>query len=385
MQEVVVAGWNYDASVAKVKPLVGKWNEITAEMLEELRRAKIALGEHGGDRRSESFKSTSVHLKTWDSYCEDIGLVTRTADRWISKYFPAPPKRQAQLQSMDLPSLESPRHVSISETNRIYPIDCLEGMGSLKDVVADCCVTSPPYYGQRDYGIDGQMGEEPTPEAYVMWLVRVFQEVRRILSRDGTLWLNLGDANKNKQLLGIPWKVAFALQADGWLLRSEIIWHKPAPMPDGAKDRPTRAHEQIFLFSQQPEYRYNQEAVATPTKNGDGAPRKFREKDAKHTKRGDTGRAYEPRETANLRDVWTVGHQPSREEHAANFPEKLVVPCVLAGSRPGAVVLDPFMGTGTTAVVAKANGRRWVGFEINPKYIEIAERRLSVTTEGLGV
>ncbi len=276
-----------------------------------------------------------------------------------------------------------------------------------------CCVTSPPYYGLRDYGVDGQIGLEETPEAYIARLVEVFREVRRVLKDDGTLWVNIGDsyagnansggsnANeggpavriaglkpkrgegvKQKDLLGIPWMLAFALRADGWYLRSEIIWHKPNPMPESVKDRPTKAHEQIFLLSKSPKYFYDADAVREPAQNRPFDPT------LKAIKRHGTAwlnNAYAPGASGfgnhpngrNRRSVWTVAPKPYKEAHFATFPPDLIKPCILAGCPEGGTVLDPFGGSGTTAQVAIENRRNAVLIELNIDYVELAQKRLA--------
>jgi DNA modification methylase len=291
---------------------------------------------------------------------------------------------------------------------------------------ARCCVTSPPYWALRDYGVEGQLGLEATPEEYVAKLVEVFREVRRVLAANGTLWLNLGDVyaasgrnstegfnarwhgkhfSSNKQadvdrkrprrprssgglkpkdLVGIPWMVAFALRADGWYLRQDIIWHKPNPMPESVQDRCTRAHEYLFLLSKSPRYYFDADAIKTPVKpktltvrttptNGNGTG-STGEKWNKWVAENGGGRRHYP--TANKRDVWTISSRPFHGAHFAVFPQGLVEPCVLAGSAPGDLVLDPFAGAGTTGLVAERLGRRFLGIELNPEYAEMAERRL---------
>src|SRR5579863_6075276 len=237
------------------------------------------------------------------------------------------------------------------------------------------CITSPPYWSLRDYGISGQIGLEASVEAYIEALVKVFVQVRRVLREDGTLWLNIGDSftsggrtwrapdKKNpvramdirpptpeglkpKDLIGVPWRLAFALQSAGWYLRTDIIWNKPNCQPESVKDRPTRSHEYVFLFSKSEQYRYDPSAV-----------------------RGPNGR--------NLRTVWDIHTRPYAEAHFATFPPKLVEPCVRLGSSPHDLILDPFIGSGTTGLVALKLDRRFVGIELNPSYLQIAESRLN--------
>lgn len=287
----------------------------------------------------------------------------------------------------------------------LYVGDCLAVLGRFPDRAVQCCVTSPPYWGLRDYGVEGQLGLESTPAEYVSALVAVFREVRRVLRDDGTLWLNLGDsyANvgkwggssggkhagdlhgatgvgrgkreygtlKSKDLVGIPWRVAFALQADGWWLRSDIIWHKPNPMPESVTDRPTKAHEYVFLLAKSESYFYDAEAVKEPAVKGHAGSRFGSGKTATHQlgRAGTTPRVDD--DTRNRRSVWTIATRPFKGAHFATFPPALIEPCVLAGSRPGDVVLDPFNGVGTTGLVAVQHGRRYVGVELNEAYARL--------------
>lgn len=291
--------------------------------------------------------------------------------------------------------------------------DCVESMRSLPSGFVHTCVTSPPYFGLRDYGHEGQIGLEETPDAYVARLVEVFREVRRVLRDDGTLWLNLGDsyatgtkadrqastgklANhraqdvgrigtpeglKTKDLIGIPWRVAFALQADGWYLRSEIIWHKPNPMPESVTDRPTKAHEQIFLLSKSPRYYYDHEAVKeasvefakTPDRRR-GAPG-VRKGVSDPFVQGVTCGGVTPRR--NRRSVWTVATRPYKGAHFAVFPPALVEPCILAGAPEWGIVLDPFGGSGTTGMVAHKHNRASILCELNPEYAALIPDRVA--------
>lgn len=362
--------------------------------------------------------------------------------------------------------------------------EALAVLKTLESESVQCCITSPPYWGLRDYGtgewvdgdpecdhkqnhgkqgatgqradrtftaegfykekclkcgglrIDEQLGLEKTPEEYVGRLVEILREVRRILRGDGTLWLNLGDSyaagggkqviqTKNashgldgmrqktpgfasKQLIGIPWRVAFALQADGWYLRSDIIWAKPAPMPESVTDRPTRSHEYIFLLAKSEKYYCDMESVKEPAvcghPSGNGYKRDARLSYSDENGARGSDEQWKPRpsvpkggfsgkteamsdtgqnafravtETRNLRDVWSVGAEPFPEAHFATFPPKLIEPCVIAGCPPGGTILDPFSGAGTTGLVAKKYQRNFLGIELNPVYVEMAERRLS--------
>lgn len=260
--------------------------------------------------------------------------------------------------------------------------DNRETLASLPDGSVQTCVTSPPYWGLRDYGQDEQIGLEESPDDYVAEMVAVFREVRRVLADDGTLWLNLGDSYLDKSLVGIPWRVAFALQADGWCLRSDIIWHKPNPMPESVTDRPTKSHEHIFLMSKSPKYFYDHEAIREQasqdlgnsqirfggSKYGDSDDPKFATK---------SGNVYEMNGLRNRRDVWTISTQGYPGAHFAVYPPALIEPCILAGSREGDTVLDPFSGSGTTGMVALRHGRNYVGLELNPDYAELSRERIS--------
>ena len=309
---------------------------------------------------------------------------------------------------------------------RIIVADVLDGLRTLPDGSVHCVVTSPPYWGLRDYGCEGQIGLEATPELYVAKMVEVFREVRRVLRNDGTLWLNLGDSYtsgdrafrstyrknlartmsfraptperlKPKDLIGIPWRVAFALQVDGWWLRQDIIWHKPNPMPESVTDRCTKAHEYIFLMSKSSKYHYDAESIkeeATGPLPWGGRPDGKISDDRSQGKHGNGSihRSMTLEEKLkwyggmrNKRDVWTVATQPYPDAHFATFPPKLVEPCILAGCPVNGVVLDPFLGSGTVASVAIKHGRRWIGIELNPEYAELARKRISKASEAVGL
>jgi DNA modification methylase len=293
--------------------------------------------------------------------------------------------------------------------NKVYFGDCRDSMRQMaKDgVKVQMCVTSPPYYGLRDYGVNGQIGAEQTPQHFIDNLVEVFACVWDVLAEDGTLWVNLGDtysaggrgagseiqsANKGsitgnvlgtwkvdgyrpKNLLGMPWKLAFALQEFGWNLRQDIIWHKPNPMPESVTDRCTKAHEYIFLLSKNQKYYYDYEAIKEPVENM-GKPRKFRDGDPSVTLRNDEGRLYIPKEDRNKRSVWTVNTSTFKGAHFATYPQELIEPCILAGSKVGDIVLDPFFGSGTTGQVAQNLGRQWIGCELNKEYETLQNQRL---------
>lgn len=318
------------------------------------------------------------------------------------------------------------------DTNKIYNMDCIAGLKLLPDKSVNCCVTSPPYYGLRDYGVAGQIGLERTSGEYVAKMVEVFGEFRRVLRDDGTLWLNLADSYsggktkdtsqpdlmwsngssrksidglKQKNLLGIPWRVAFALQDDGWYLRSDIVWEKPNAMPESVTDRPTKSHEYIFLLSKSKRYYYDADAIKEPCnpksnlnweRNSSSADliipgqsaaqhRRNRSGNLERKLRPDRGRPAShlggsiPREGTmrNKRDVWTVSTKPFKEAHFAVFPAELIEPCILAGCPEGGIVLDPFMGSGTVGVVAKKLNRNYLGIEIKSQYVQMAENRIA--------
>ncbi len=316
--------------------------------------------------------------------------------------------------------------------------DALAVLRTMESESVNCCVTSPPYFGLRDYGVDGQIGLEPTPEKFIAKLVEVFREVRRVLKDDGTLWVNIGDSYagsrpspgrndtdktyrnenapakiknnfgkqpqcatcgrfsrwidgdwfcdhspknyKSKDLIGIPWMLAFALRADGWYLRSEIIWHKPNPMPESVTDRPTKAHEQIFLLSKSASYWYDADAIAEQSVYpGDNRAARTDTRKALEAFCKDNGsrqRTGNPTgETRNRRSVWSIASSPYAAAHFATYPPELIKPCILAGCPSGGVVLDPFGGSGTTAQVANKFGRRAILIELNREYCELILKR----------
>ena len=272
--------------------------------------------------------------------------------------------------------------------NYIYQGNCLEVLKTFEDNCINCCITSPPYYGLRDYGVDGQIGNEDTPEDYVNNSVEIFDEVKRVLREDGALWLNLGDgwANKRigeikqKDLIGIPWMVAFALRESGWYLRQDIIWSKGNPMPESVKDRCTKSHEYIFLLSKNRKYYYNYQAIKEPAvtkptlrdKNKEGYQADY----AKGDRFSKGERIYGADGMRNKRDVWNVNTKPCKEAHFATYPDTLIEPCVLAGCPEGGIVLDPFMGAGTTGMVARKYGRDYIGIELNAEYVDMANKRI---------
>ena len=325
------------------------------------------------------------------------------------------------------------------EKNTIINGNSLEVLKSLPDNSIDCCVTSPPYYALRDYGCDGQIGLEETPEKYIESLCDVFSEVRRVLTPEGTLWLNIGDSYngnkvgntevvknkkvsesndfrkklwggaKPKDLIGIPWMLAFALRSQGWYLRQDIIWHKPNPMPESVTDRCTKSHEYIFLMSKSQKYYFDYEAIQEPcadqsrTNYACGNRTNGINKDRNDNDFGERSKNWKPRTkncqydgqkpnsfhlsrengepdkeyyVRNKRDVWSVNVKPCSEAHFATYPFELIKPCILAGCPENGIVLDPFMGSGTTAIVARSLNRNYLGVELNPEYIKIAHKRL---------
>lgn len=319
--------------------------------------------------------------------------------------------------------------------NHCYPGDCRALMREMaaQDLRVQTVVTSPPYWRVRDYGVTGQYGLERTPQRYLARMRSVFRHVRDILADDGTVWLNMGDcyagaeggaqgatgqrANrrftarvpkktgmnlKPKDLVGMPWMLALLLRADGWYLRRDIIWHKPNPMPESISDRPATAHEYLFLLTKSARYYYDADAIKEPVtgnahSRGDGVNKKIKMPDGWDTGAGAHGRIHRqgrekgqtrPRQNAsfsgavndlverrNKRSVWTVPTQPFPDAHFATFPEKLIEPCILAGSRPGDIVFDPFMGSGTVGAVAARLGRCWIGTELNHEYLLMQKSR----------
>lgn len=296
---------------------------------------------------------------------------------------------------------------------------CLEVLRTLPTESVQTCITSPPYFGLRDYGCDGQIGLESTPDSFVASLVDVFAEVHRVLKSDGTLWLNLGDSYngaasnrtgqngykdgrtnrdkrfstggidglKAKDLIGIPWRVAFALQQYGWYLRQDIIWHKPNPMPESVTDRCTKAHEYIFLLSKSDRYFYDNEAIKEPVSDTSLKRAEYGwncdRPSTKNASMGGTGIHTEKMGTRfvnpsgrNKRSVWTVCTKPYKGAHFAVYPTELIRPCILAGSRPGDTVLDPFNGSGTTGFVSMEERRKYIGIDINDEYLAIADARI---------
>lgn len=308
--------------------------------------------------------------------------------------------------------------------NIIINRDCLLALRDLPDESVNCCVTSPPYYALRDYGMDAQIGREDSPEEYIRRLVLVFREVRRVLTHDGTLWLNIADTYcgtgnkggyldpknpkgrngqsvslarrasecKQKDMIGIPWLLAFALRADGWYLRSDIIWCKANPMPESCKDRPSRCYEHVFLLTKSKKYYYDALAIAEPIAKGTAARYKGgRSASSKYAEeipgQGKVQKLNAARAAGtitdadispvrNARDVWHINTVPYKGGHFAAYPPKLAEKCILAGCPRGGVVLDPFFGSGTTGLAAVKNDRRYIGIELNAEYCELAKERI---------
>lgn len=268
--------------------------------------------------------------------------------------------------------------------------DSLEQARTLPGGSVDCIVTSPPYYGLRDYGSEGQYGLEESPAEYVETMRALFSELRRTLTDDGTLWLNIGDSyGKNKQLMGIPWRVAFALQDDGWTLRNAIIWHKPNAMPESVLDRLSCRYETVFMFSKSQRYWYDLDPIreghkyAVPGKRGHGGG------SVNGTSKGVSatgeGHMYGNINGKNPGDVWSINTQPFPGAHFAVFPKELARRCIVAGCKPDGTVLDPFSGSGTTGIVAQENGRKYVGIDISADYLKLSlETRLQNATLDFG-
>lgn len=269
----------------------------------------------------------------------------------------------------------------------IFVGDCRESLKTLIDhrIKAQMCVTSPPYYGLRDYGHGDQIGREETPEKYINALVGIFRLVRDALADDGTLWVNIGDSYaqsgtaecKTKDLIGIPWMLAFALRADGWYLRQDIIWSKPNPMPESVRDRCTKSHEYIFMLSKSPKYFYDADAIKTPAQDWGGRHRgggKYHNPGSGLSVHTGLTASYA---TANKRSVWAVATLPFKGAHFATFPPDLIKPCILAGSRTNDMVLDPFGGSGTTAGVALFYGRNTILCELNNNYVTLIPDRIA--------
>lgn len=310
--------------------------------------------------------------------------------------------------------------------NKIEFGNCIDIMQKWvnEGVKINTCVTSPPYYGLRDYGVDEQMGLEETPKQYIDNMVKVFRLVKELLTDDGTLWVNIGDSYsshkdcksigqtlakgtsrenahvmdkgisrvrdskmlksqglKNKDLIGIPWMLAFALREDGWYLRQDIIWHKPNPMPESVKDRCTKAHEYIFLLSKSPKYYFDNEAIKEDAihsnrKAGNSKPQKGVDEKFMDTRGGLFEAQQKVYEKRNKRDVWSVNVKPYKGAHFATFPMELIEPCIKAGCPDGGIVLDPFMGSGTTAQVALINNKQYLGCELNKDYKNLQDERI---------
>lgn len=284
--------------------------------------------------------------------------------------------------------------VDFNQANFILNGEALEVLQKLPDAIVQTVVTSPPYYGQRDYCAENQVGTESTIEEYLNRLLDIFDQVKRALKEDGTLWLNIGDKYIDGNLAGLPWRLALSLKERGWILRSDIIWHKPNAMPSSVKNRPTTDHEYIFLFAKSAKYYYDADSIREPhvtfsdkskMKGGrnhlgkqGGTPEQGKNSGNGNLHRGRWDQAFHPK-GRNKRTVWEVPLSKFRESHFAVFPEKLIEPCILAGCPEGSLVLDPFFGSGTTGVVSLAKGRKFIGIELNKDYCEIAMKRIFST------
>ncbi len=260
--------------------------------------------------------------------------------------------------------------------NTIIQGDSRDVLLTLPPKSVDCCVTSPPYWKQRDYLDKEQIGQESEPDVYIDNLAHIFMLVKRLLKDDGTCWVNIGDTYRNKSLMGIPWRFALAMLEHNWIVRQEIIWAKPNPMPESVKDRCTRSHEFVFMFSKYDKHYFDSDANKEPSAqpNRIRADRIGGNKYKEGIKHSD-GAIFYGSATRNRRDVWTIQNECTQHGHPAPFPEELIRPCILTGCPPGGIVLDPFLGSGTTAVVANVHGRSCVGVELNPEYVRIAMDR----------
>lgn len=278
--------------------------------------------------------------------------------------------------------------------NIIHNIEALKGLKELPDESCNCCITSPPYYKLRNYSCKNQIGLENTPQEYIKKLVAVFSEVKRVLKKDGTLWINIADTYcsnntlrhnndtpKVKDLIGIPWLLAFALRSDGWYLRQDIIWSKPNPMPESVRDRCTKSHEYIFLLTKSPKYYYDLKAIAVPsywaTKDkrflkGPSQSLKATQSEYKCKRQG----VYSADGMRNKFSVWHTPTRPFKGAHFAAYPPDLITDCIKAGCPENGIVLDPFMGSGTTALTARKLRRNYIGFELNPEYVKLADERI---------
>jgi site-specific DNA-methyltransferase (adenine-specific) len=270
--------------------------------------------------------------------------------------------------------------IQIDSTITLLHGDCLTVLPTLPAQSFNCCITSPPYFNLRNYATAGQLGQEATPEEYIRNVVMVFREVKRLIRDDGTLWLNIGDCYRAKDRLLIPARVALALQADGWLLRDEIIWHKPRTTPAPVKDRTVAAHEYIYMFAKSSTYYYDYLSIEEPSKYA-GDVKDYTAGTQKNVGNvskapGSVARKIVVRDTRRKRSVWSISPQPSRTMHFACFPADLITPCILAGCPPDGTILDPFGGSGTTGLVARKHGRRATLIEINQDSISIARNRL---------
>jgi DNA modification methylase len=290
--------------------------------------------------------------------------------------------------------IEDIDQVNLEQANFIINGEALKSLKKLPDLLVQTVITSPPYYGQRDYCAEEQIGIEESSDEYINRLVKIFDEVKRVLKEDGTLWINLGDKYIDGNLAGLPWKLALALKERGWILRSDIIWYKPNAMPSSVKNRPTTDHEYMFLFAKSSKYYYDADAIREPHvtfsenskmrggrnhlgKKG-GTPEQGKNSGNSNLHNGRWDQAFHPK-GRNKRTVWEVPLSKFRDAHFAVFPEQLIEPCILAGSSEGGIVLDPFFGAGTVGLVSIKKGRKFIGIELNEDYCKIATKRIFST------
>ncbi|MTJ13460.1 site-specific DNA-methyltransferase [Anabaena sp. UHCC 0187] len=300
----------------------------------------------------------------------------------------------ADLDRKLIVKIEDIGEIDLEQANFLINGEALNSLKKLPNSLVQTVITSPPYYGQRDYCTEEQIGIEENPDEYINKLLEIFDEVKRVLKEDGTLWINLGDKYIDGNLAGLPWKLALALKERGWILRSDIIWYKPNAMPSSVKNRPTTDHEYMFLFAKSSKYYYDTDAIREPHvtfsenskmrggrnhlgKKG-GTPEQGKNSGNSNLHNGRWDQAFHPK-GRNKRTVWEVPLSKFRDAHFAVFPEQLIEPCILAGSSEGGIVLDPFFGAGTVGLVSMKKGRKFIGIELNEDYCKIAIKRIFST------
>ncbi|MBE9257335.1 site-specific DNA-methyltransferase [Dolichospermum sp. LEGE 00246] len=300
----------------------------------------------------------------------------------------------ADLDRKLIVKIEDIGEVNFEQANFLINGEALKSLKKLPNSLVQTVITSPPYYGQRDYCTEEQIGIEENPDEYISRLLEIFDEVKRVLKEDGTLWINLGDKYIDGSLAGLPWKLALALKERGWILRSDIIWYKPNAMPSSVKNRPTTDHEYMFLFAKSSKYYYDADAIREPHvtfsenskmrggrnhlgKKG-GTPEQGKNSGNSNLHNGRWDQAFHPK-GRNKRTVWEVPLSKFRDAHFAVFPEQLIEPCILAGSSEGGIVLDPFFGAGTVGLVSMKKARKFIGIELNEDYCKIATKRIFST------